>query len=244
MPARPGACKGQAVDCKARPPPRPMCSSKLCAERPYDSPERFGRLTRDEWATMCHGAFLVANVGVAKPGAFARNKKGKLKTWSQCHLALGKWLRRLDDDSEKKADFLSKKCSVLAESFVNLWQAGNRAGHGEHIHEFMVDRIHGQEVSVDEAKDAAVGAEYAAALAQYLPQYAGAYGGPYAVPAVPQDIDDDDDGDQELPEGAVDWCACQYCPLAVYPGEGSLCDVCWPVGTTCACQMGDDDDEE
>ena len=130
---------------------------------------------------------------------------------------------------------------MLAESFVNLWQAGNRAGHGEHIHEYMAERIHAQEVSVDEAQDAAVGAQYA----QYLPWYAGAYGGPYVVLAVPQDVDDDDDdGDQELPEGAVDWCACQYCTLPVYPGEGSLCDFCIPVGTTCACQLGDDDDEE
>ena len=38
-----------------------------------------------------------------------------------------------------------------------------------------------------------------------------------------------------LPEGAVGWCACSYCPLPVYPGEGSYCDLCWPVGCGCVC---------
>jgi hypothetical protein len=57
--------------------------------RPHDGPERFQRLTRDEWASMCYSALLVANVGVAKLGSFARNKKGKLRTWGQCHLSVG-----------------------------------------------------------------------------------------------------------------------------------------------------------
>lgn len=64
---------------------------------------------RRQWASMCYSgysAFLVANVGVAKPGSFARNKKGKLKTLGQCHAAVGKWLRRLDRDSEEKANSL------------------------------------------------------------------------------------------------------------------------------------------
>jgi hypothetical protein len=41
-----------------------------------------------------------------------------------------------------------------------------------------------------------------------------------------------------LPEGAVGWCACTFCPLPVYPGEGVYCDLCWPVecGCVCMCQ--------
>jgi hypothetical protein len=196
--------------------------------RPHDGPERFQRLTRDEWASMCYSALLVANVGVAKLGSFARNKKGKLRTWGQCHLSVGKWLRRLDRDSENKANFLPEKCSYLAEAFVRQWQAGNIAGHGEHIHEYIAEQIHAREVEVDEARDAAVAAQYAAHSAQYV-----------AAEAA-QDIDDDDDDDRELPEGAVDWCSCPYCPLPVYPGEGSECDFCWPVGATCACQLAHD----
>ena len=42
-----------------------------------------------------------------------------------------------------------------------------------------------------------------------------------------------------LPEGAVGWCACAFCPLHVYPGDGTFCDFCWPVDDCdwgCACQ--------
>ena len=42
-----------------------------------------------------------------------------------------------------------------------------------------------------------------------------------------------------LPEGAVGWCACAFCPLPVYPGDGTFCDFCWPVDDCdwgCACQ--------
>ena len=38
-----------------------------------------------------------------------------------------------------------------------------------------------------------------------------------------------------LPEGAVGWCACSFCPLPIYPGEGVYCDLCWPVGCGCVC---------
>ena len=38
-----------------------------------------------------------------------------------------------------------------------------------------------------------------------------------------------------LPEGAVGWCYCTFCPLPVYPGEGDYCDLCWPVGCGCGC---------
>ena len=194
--------------------------------RPYDSPVRFGRRSADEWASACHHAFLIANVGVAKPGAFARNKKGRLKEPAQCRAAFEKWLIRLDRDSEEKPNFLPKKCSGLTEAFVRLWQSGKIAGHGEHILEFIAARIHATEVEVDAALQAAAAAALQAA--------AGAH-----------DIgDDDDDDDQGLPEGAVDWCSCPHCPLPVYPGEGSECDFCWPVGTTCACQLGDGDDDE
>jgi hypothetical protein len=41
--------------------------------------------------------------------------------------------------------------------------------------------------------------------------------------------------DPPLPEGAVGWCACTFCPLPVYPGEGAYCDLCWPVGCGCGC---------
>ena len=42
-----------------------------------------------------------------------------------------------------------------------------------------------------------------------------------------------------LPEGTVGWCACAFCPLPVYPGDGTFCDFCWPVDDCdwgCACQ--------
>ena len=42
-----------------------------------------------------------------------------------------------------------------------------------------------------------------------------------------------------LPEGTVGWCACAFCPLHVYPGDGTFCDFCWPVDDCdwgCACQ--------
>eukprot|EP00900_Chrysochromulina_parva_P015464 jgi/Chrpa1/23919/Chrysochromulina_OHIO_Genome00027794-RA len=44
--------------------------------------------------------------------------------------------------------------------------------------------------------------------------------------------------DPPLPDGAVGWCACAACPLPVYPGEGSHCDLCWTVdcGCNCVCQ--------
>ena len=38
-----------------------------------------------------------------------------------------------------------------------------------------------------------------------------------------------------LPEGAVGWCQCTFCPLPVYPGEGLYCDLCWPVDCGCVC---------
>ena len=41
--------------------------------------------------------------------------------------------------------------------------------------------------------------------------------------------------DPPLPEGAVGWCACTFCPLPVYPGEGVYCDLCWPVACGCVC---------
>ena len=145
--------------------------------RPYDSPVRFGRRSADEWASACHHAFLIANVGVAKPGAFARNKKGRLKEPAQCRAAFEKWLIRLDRDSEEKPNFLPKKCSGLAEAFVRLWQSGKIAGHGEHILEFIAARIHATEVEVDAALQAAAAAALQAA--------AGAHG-------IGDDDDDDD----------------------------------------------------
>ena len=41
-----------------------------------------------------------------------------------------------------------------------------------------------------------------------------------------------------LPEGAVGWCHCTYCPLPIYRGEGIYCDLCWPdvCGCVCDCQ--------
>ena len=43
-----------------------------------------------------------------------------------------------------------------------------------------------------------------------------------------------------LPEGTVGWCACAFCTLHVYPGDGTaFCDFCWPVDDCdwgCACQ--------
>jgi hypothetical protein len=43
------------------------------------------------------------------------------------------------------------------------------------------------------------------------------------------------DTDPPLPDGAVSWCACAACPLPVYPGEGSYCDLCWTVECGCGC---------
>jgi hypothetical protein len=41
--------------------------------------------------------------------------------------------------------------------------------------------------------------------------------------------------DPPLPEGAVGWCACAFCSLPIYPGEGAFCDICWPVECGCGC---------
>ena len=41
--------------------------------------------------------------------------------------------------------------------------------------------------------------------------------------------------DPPLPEGAVGWCACTFCSLPIYPGEGAFCDICWPVECGCGC---------
>jgi len=38
-----------------------------------------------------------------------------------------------------------------------------------------------------------------------------------------------------LPEGAVGWCACTFCSLPIYPGDGAFCDICWPVECGCGC---------
>ena len=52
-----------------------------------------------------------------------------------------------------------------------------------------------------------------------------------------------------LPEGAVGWCACAFCPLPVYPGDGTFCDFCWPVddcecGCACQCSGHSEEDED
>ena len=44
--------------------------------------------------------------------------------------------------------------------------------------------------------------------------------------------------DDTFPSTAVERCACPHCETRIYPIDNDdFCDYCWPVGTTCECQL-------
>ena len=38
-----------------------------------------------------------------------------------------------------------------------------------------------------------------------------------------------------LPDGAVGWCACRFCPSLIYSVDDLYCELCWPVECGCEC---------
>ena len=165
------------------------------------------------------------------------------------------WLSRR---AQKRAQE-QKSCSSLENfgDFIGRWAPGNRCrygrldrayffpvGEGEHLFArllvflpyFWACIVAGMMLALDAADRGAlnddvqlqftaeecidVKREHAASTIQVWWRYLTARRARYSPP---------------LPEGAVGWCHCTFCPLPVYPGEGLYCDLCWPVDCGCVC---------
>ena len=227
--------------------------------RPVDDPDWFNRIDGDRWGAMLVSMMLVSNVGCLPA---ARTKAKNLKTLSVVLYATRKYFRDLDTKS-KVQGWLENSCSPQAASFVTMWQAGCIAGHKEEILEAVAREIHSTEALIDYHMER-VAARVPASEGVWTSsvpaddksddegqaELEGSWDKLIAAMGVKSVSVDDDDSDDEvevevedeaedpLPPGASAWCACQYCAQAVYAiDKDDFCDYCWPVGTTCQCQL-------
>ena len=75
-----------------------------------------------------------ANLGMTRPRIYTASRdEPSLKNHADCVSAVDAWMRKFDRDIETKPDFLTIKCSPLAEVWLKTWRAGVDAGHRKEI---------------------------------------------------------------------------------------------------------------
>ena len=111
----------------------------LHPSRPPDKPAKVASVSDEKYSFLLIGLYDLAEVGPG-PQLWVDNM-GEVKPFAQCAAACRAWFHHLDhqilNPIAGEPDFLTRRCSPHAESFMRVWQSGCLAGHKE----FMLERF-------------------------------------------------------------------------------------------------------